>query len=228
MGQNKTSYTDLVLEMRKDSSVDKIETGIWYSGFSAMKAYAEEKGLPLVAVWTNGDVCSYCVKFEKCLLDPAFLAWQKESGCLFWFGCSKDKTEDDKKSGIGYKWCHKDGVTTFPFVSIYLKSDDEVRIEHHSTGNTLDKKSNPPKGAENVVNALKAILDTTALKLKVRENPDWTKQEIADFKKTIKENGGYCPCSAEKTPDTKCMCKWFREATEPGNCHCGLHNKYFA
>ena len=34
----------------------------------------------------------------------------------------------------------------------------------------------------------------------------------------------HCPCSLEKTPDTKCMCKEFREQTE-GMCHCGLFIK---
>lgn len=34
------------------------------------------------------------------------------------------------------------------------------------------------------------------------------------------ENDGYCPCLLEKTPDTKCMCKDFREQKIPGFCHC--------
>ena len=41
----------------------------------------------------------------------------------------------------------------------------------------------------------------------------------------IKDNNGYCICSIEKTPDTKCMCKEFREQTETGICHCGLYKK---
>ena len=39
-----------------------------------------------------------------------------------------------------------------------------------------------------------------------------------------KDNGGYCPCRLQKTPDTKCMCKEFREQEE-GECHCGLYVK---
>ena len=41
----------------------------------------------------------------------------------------------------------------------------------------------------------------------------------------IKNNNGYCPCALEKTNDTKCMCKAFREM-ERGVCHCGLYVKY--
>ena len=40
----------------------------------------------------------------------------------------------------------------------------------------------------------------------------------------LKQNDGYCPCRIEKTPDTKCVCKEFREQ-ESGYCHCGLYYK---
>ena len=45
-----------------------------------------------------------------------------------------------------------------------------------------------------------------------------------DIKKRIKDNGGHCPCQIEKTKDTKCMCKSFKEQ-ESGYCHCGLYYK---
>lgn len=41
----------------------------------------------------------------------------------------------------------------------------------------------------------------------------------------VKANGGYCVCAVEKTPDTKCMCKEFREQAIAGTCHCGLYQK---
>lgn len=41
----------------------------------------------------------------------------------------------------------------------------------------------------------------------------------------IKKNDGYCPCAIEKRPETKCMCKEFREQTVSGLCHCGLYFK---
>ena len=40
----------------------------------------------------------------------------------------------------------------------------------------------------------------------------------------LRANGGYCPCAVEKSADTKCMCKEFREQ-EDGYCHCGLYCK---
>ena len=50
------------------------------------------------------------------------------------------------------------------------------------------------------------------------------KTHVAEIRKQLKENDNYCPCVLEKTPDTKCMCKEFREMKE-GMCHCGLFIK---
>lgn len=44
-------------------------------------------------------------------------------------------------------------------------------------------------------------------------------------KKLVQDNDGYCPCLVQKTPDTKCMCKDFREQKAPGLCHCGRFEK---
>lgn len=58
--------------------------------------------------------------------------------------------------------------------------------------------------------------------MKIMTNPD--KEYVKDIKKQLKANNGYCPCALEKTKDTKCMCKEFREMEE-GTCHCGLYIK---
>ena len=47
---------------------------------------------------------------------------------------------------------------------------------------------------------------------------------VAEMRKALKENDGYCPCSLVKNEDTKCMCREFREAGV-GECHCGLYVK---
>lgn len=41
----------------------------------------------------------------------------------------------------------------------------------------------------------------------------------------VEDNNGYCPCAIWQTPDTKCMCKEFRDQTELGLCHCGRFEK---
>lgn len=58
--------------------------------------------------------------------------------------------------------------------------------------------------------------------IKIYKNPD---TEMADeVTKVLKANDGYCPCRSDKSPDTVCMCKDFREQ-ESGLCHCGLFVK---
>lgn len=58
--------------------------------------------------------------------------------------------------------------------------------------------------------------------MKIRVSDD-TKL-VAEIRQKLKENNNYCPCRIEKTDDTKCMCKEFREQ-ESGECHCGLYVK---
>ena len=49
---------------------------------------------------------------------------------------------------------------------------------------------------------------------------------VQEIRQALKENGGFCPCEIEQTPDTKCMCKDFKENVAVGEyCHCGLYKK---
>lgn len=61
--------------------------------------------------------------------------------------------------------------------------------------------------------------------MQIKTNPD--KEHVDKIRKLLKANDGYCPCVLGKSPETKCMCKEFLEATEPGPCHCGLYIKSF-
>mgnify|MGYP003571243298 CR=1 FL=1 len=58
--------------------------------------------------------------------------------------------------------------------------------------------------------------------MKITLNPD--KEYVAEIKEALKNNNGYCPCRLEHTPETRCMCKEFRDMDE-GMCHCGLYIK---
>ena len=58
--------------------------------------------------------------------------------------------------------------------------------------------------------------------MKITQNLD--KDFVEQILKALKENSNYCPCKIEKTKDTKCMCKEFREQKD-GWCHCGLYYK---
>lgn len=59
--------------------------------------------------------------------------------------------------------------------------------------------------------------------LKIIKNPD--KKVFDEVIAEVKANYGYCPCRLERTSDTKCPCKEFREQTTEGECHCGAYQK---
>lgn len=63
--------------------------------------------------------------------------------------------------------------------------------------------------------------------MKISFNSDERIVEIVQ--RGLKKKGGYCPCRLEKTEDTKCMCKEFRDQiADPdfeGFCHCLLYYK---
>ena len=56
------------------------------------------------------------------------------------------------------------------------------------------------------------------------------KELVAKVQEGLERTGGYCPCRLERTPDTKCMCKEFRDQiADPkyeGYCHCLLYYKH--
>ncbi|MBP5225698.1 MAG: ferredoxin thioredoxin reductase catalytic beta chain [Lachnospiraceae bacterium] len=63
--------------------------------------------------------------------------------------------------------------------------------------------------------------------MKITLNPD--AEVVRIIKEGLQQKGGYCPCRREMTPDTKCMCKEFRDQiADPdyeGFCHCMLYYK---
>ncbi len=60
--------------------------------------------------------------------------------------------------------------------------------------------------------------------MKVITNPD--KGLVKEIEESLKNNSGFCPCRIDKMPDTKCMCKEFRDQIRQGiagECHCGMY-----
>lgn len=55
------------------------------------------------------------------------------------------------------------------------------------------------------------------------------KQIVQEIREGLKNTGGYCPCRVERTDETKCICKEFKEQmADPdfeGYCHCMLYYK---
>lgn len=63
--------------------------------------------------------------------------------------------------------------------------------------------------------------------MKIIDNEDI--EIVKKIEEALKKNNGYCPCCVEKTPETKCMCKDFREKIADkyweGYCHCRRFKK---
>ena len=63
------------------------------------------------------------------------------------------------------------------------------------------------------------------MKIRLNENAE----VVATVKEGLKRTGGYCPCVRERSEDTKCMCREFREQVKDpafdGYCHCMLYYK---
>lgn len=63
--------------------------------------------------------------------------------------------------------------------------------------------------------------------MKVKLNPD--ESVVRLVKEGLIKTGGYCPCRRERTEDTRCMCREFREqiadSSFEGFCHCMLYYK---
>jgi len=244
------SVTAKLVALRRTPGDGELETGVWYSNFTRVKTEAEKRGLPFFAMWTNGDLCGFCRRFTANILAPEFLAFMKESGGLWWLGGSMDDNDEDKRSGVGFKWCiAPDGhVNYFPFMAVSCMRDSK-RAVFFGSGHDYDRGKLGLDGTTSAVGKIKGLLSgkianptpvaglagqlarivpspvkvNTALH--IRFNTEWDAAHIARFQAALKENGGHCACQP-KSSDTMCMCKAFLEQDKPGWCHCGAFEKY--
>ena len=148
-----------------------IVLGQWHAGFTEVKNYAIKNGLPLLAIWSNGEECSHCKKLERCMAQGVFTTWMKESGVVFYFGCNEDKSSDDKYGGTAYNWCwKKQSLNVFPFVRFYWEAkkgtvladgtvltSDKVLIDTAIVGDKFDNYQDKKEGAKYAVNYAKKI-----------------------------------------------------------------------
>lgn len=239
------SPTGKLVAMRRTPGDGPLETGVWYSNFTRVKSEAEKHGLPFFAMWTNGDLCGFCRRFTYNILEKPFLDWMKTSGGLFWLGGSMDDNDEDKRSGVGFKWCMGpyQSVNYFPFFAVSLVKDGKQLCQYFGSGHDYDKQKTAPEGTPLVLQAIREVLDGTRKAqppkpapsaspvklntvLHIRFNPAWDAAHIARFQNAMKESGGHCICQKERTPDTMCMCKAFLEQDKPGPCHCGAFEKF--
>lgn len=125
--------TDLLLAQRAARTAP-VKQGQWHADLEKARAYAEANGLPLVAVWSNGDYCTHCLKFEGAAAGDVFANWMKDSGIVFYFGAVNDgsynydggtgPSPDGKEGyhGTSFYWCRNYNVgamMNWPYIRIY-------------------------------------------------------------------------------------------------------------
>ena len=144
------SPTATLLNARRSSSA-AATTGVWLANFSKAKSYATSHGVPLVAVWSNGDSCGHCTTFESACNSTYFKNWMKTSGCVFFFTWSGES--QGKIGGTIFHWCRKNKNTAYPFVRIYWP-DGSVDVA--TVGDTMDGKKSGTTGGKKVAAYIKS------------------------------------------------------------------------
>ena len=120
------SVTTDLLDLRAARTAD-VTPGVWHSDLNKARAYAEANGLPLVAVWSNGDECAHCVVFENCIMSPAFRNWMRDSGIVFYFGVRNDAYDGQEGyHGSSFYWCcnWQNASMAWPYVRVWWPEGD--------------------------------------------------------------------------------------------------------
>lgn len=129
---------------------DPVVPGVWHSNYSACKKYADENKVPLIAVWSNGDACSHCIRFESACNSSVFKNWMAKSGCVFYFTYPKDGGDGKENSTVFHKI--RGNNTSYPFVWIYWNAG---KVNVHTVGDTVDGNKSGSDGGTAAVNYIK-------------------------------------------------------------------------
>lgn len=129
---------------------DPVTLGKWHCNFDKCKKYATDHGYPFIAVWSNGESCSHCVRFESACNSTTFKNWMKKSGCVFYFAHSGDTFPEAKKGSTEFNWIRGDN-TSYPFIRIYWPKG---KVDVKTIGDVMDNYKDGGTGGKNIVNYL--------------------------------------------------------------------------
>ena len=113
--------------------------------------WAEEFGIPLVAIWSN-EGCAHCERLERAMTSEAYLAHAKASGLIICAifnsdgkGSIRQSDPEGVRNGTGYHWCWGQGnskiyksISMFPFVRFYWKKDGQQIVDTLRMGDQVD------------------------------------------------------------------------------------------
>lgn len=150
----------------------ELELGKWYTNFAVCKKYADDHGLPLLAIWSNHS-CIHCWYTDVVLVDEKFVQWQKENDagkviCCF-MGGGYDAGPGltfDQSGSSAYNWMWKGGgkkLDAFPFVVLWWQKGG---VNVRTTGDDICKgdssyalsltESTIPKRVDNFIAAMES------------------------------------------------------------------------
>ena len=127
--------------------------GYWHSDLAKCQDYAKKNGVPLIAVWSNGDLCGHCVSFEQAAVHSVFTKWMKSSGCVFFFAHSGDSFGKENGSAYNFCWGSGKSLGAFPFVRVwwYTNNGKTKKLDTAATGDTIDGGVGGKSGATKAV-----------------------------------------------------------------------------
>lgn len=182
--------TRRIIALRQQGTLP--QPGIWHRDFVSVRNVAAAEGKPLVAVWTNGDLCGFCRRFAENALDPVFVEWMRESDCYFWLGGSMDP--ENNRSGYGWDFLIKSGVCgTFPLVAVYQELNGVVARRFFGAGHDFDSGKSGPDGARAAVEAIKHALSSPPQNLEARRKEIQEAMERARGERGRQGGAAGCP-----------------------------------
>lgn len=143
---SQAGQTAVLIKQRSAASA-AVTPGKWHASWSKCKKYAEENGVPLIAVWSNGDSCGHCVGFESSVNSAYFKNWMKTSGIVFMFTYPGDGG-DGKIASKFFHWCRKNTNTAYPFVRIYWPKG---KVDVATIGDKVDGNKDGTTGGKKAV-----------------------------------------------------------------------------
>ena len=108
--------------------------GEWSSNYAAAVAFAESKGLPLLVVWGSSN-CTYCGKLNDALATSTFVEWRQDRKMvMLYIEDGSTTVRDWVRSGIDHQTKKRVTFSDFPFVLVYWKQGDQIKVEKRFVG----------------------------------------------------------------------------------------------
>lgn len=129
----------------------ELEPGKWYTNFAVCKKYADDNGMPMLAVWGNHG-CIHCWYTECGFVEDAFTTWVRENNAgqvILCIMAGGEKGAPDQEHSEAYNWMWKGGgrkLPDYPFVVMWWKKQNvNVRL----TGDEFCAKIADPSDPNN-------------------------------------------------------------------------------